>query len=91
MDNDTLIQLYKTLDEAVVNEREICVCMRNQNGSHMAIFVPGECNYNDGIYISAQNNGIVDIKTSNASISYDEMEDEYEIQSGDVTFSLSLI
>lgn len=90
MENEIFEQICTMLDEAVNEERTICVCMKCKEGNILATFVPNECNYQDGIYIMSVNDDIVNINDID-EISYDEMEDEYEIRSGSVSFCISLI
>lgn len=85
-------QLCMTLEEAMINEREICVGSTDCNNCKMmTVFVPGECSFKEGnLYICAggDNESYVHIPVIE-EILYDECEDIYEIKSGVTIFHIN--
>lgn len=92
---ETIENLFATLNEAVINEREISVGMDCNNNRMSTIFIPGECSLSKNkkeLYISAgdDNESIVHIPMIE-EISYDECENMYEIKADSVWFTIILI
>ena len=88
MENEVFTQFCTMLDEAVSNEKEIMIAMGTGRNSLATGFVPYECDYQEGIYIESMNDNSVKIENVD-SITYDDIEDTYEIKSGSTLFCFS--
>jgi len=92
---ETIENLFATLNEAVINEREISVGMYCNNNKMSSIFIPGECSLSKNgkeLYISAgdDSEGEVHIPMIK-NISYNECEDMYEIKSDFAWFTIIFV
>lgn len=90
MEQTVIAQFCAMLDKVIMNAMAICVCMKFVKGSIMATFVPSECDYQDGVHIVSEDDDEININNID-EISYDEIEDMYEIKSGEISFYISCI
>lgn len=90
MEHKVFAQFCAMLDKVMVNAMAICVCIKYVTGNIMATFVPSECDCRDGIHIVSEDDDEVNINNID-EISYDEIEDMYEIKSGEIRFYISCI
>lgn len=84
-------QLFTTLNEAVITEREICVGFYCNDCKMISIFMPGECSVEENdLYIHAADGseGVVHIPMIEEVI-YDESEDMYEVKAGAACFHIN--
>ena len=86
---EILNQLGGMVENAIEEEREICVGAKRGEDTMMLSFVPVDYSIDNGFYVMGDNFSL-SIK-DDASFSYDAVEDEFTIASGGVSYYFSIV
>lgn len=80
----------KVIEDAIVEGREISVCLRHNNNSLMSSFRPTEVEVGSYIYIVGDNYSL-NISIDGIYMEYDEVDDEFHLLSNNVDYYIGVI
>ena len=83
-------QLMEMIDAAIVEGREISVCIEHGKNHIISSFIPVECNMDESIYMVGDDYSL-DLDKEGCEMEYDPEEEEFLVKYDKVKYYLAII